>query len=83
GHAMMTLAIFLALAVLIGRMGKRERVKKSLIATAITISLIVGFSRMNLGVHYPSDVLAGWLAGVAWASACWLIARTLGIAPPE
>ncbi len=77
GHAMMTLAIFLALAVLIGDSVRGKWMRSTLVTAAVTISAFVGFSRMYLGVHYPSDVLAGWLAGTAWLSACWLIARRM------
>jgi undecaprenyl-diphosphatase len=47
------------------------------LAVAVLITLMVGVSRVYLGVHWPSDVLAGWCAGFAWAMLCWLVARPL------
>ena len=73
GHAMMTMAIFLALAVLVGRGWKSRRARNLAVAGVVTLSIAVGATRMFVGVHYPSDVLAGWLIGLAWAAACWLI----------
>ena len=44
---------------------------------AVFLTIMVGLSRMYLGVHYPSDVLAGWCVGGAWAVLCWTIALWL------
>ena len=48
-----------------------------MLAVALLLSFLVGLSRVYLGVHYPTDVLAGWAAGLAWAVFCWLLARYL------
>jgi undecaprenyl-diphosphatase len=53
------------------------RLKIYVMAVAVVLSILVGLSRIYLGVHYPTDVLAGWLAGLVWALVCWIIARRL------
>lgn len=79
GHAMMTMAIFLSIAVLVGRGLRSARRRSALVLFAVVASLCIGSTRVFVGVHYPSDVLAGWMIGLAWAAACWLIdARTQG-----
>ena len=79
GHAMMTMAIFLSIAVLVGRGLRSARRRGTLVAVAVASSLLIGTTRLFVGVHYPSDVLAGWMIGLSWAAACWLVdARTQG-----
>jgi undecaprenyl-diphosphatase len=55
----------------------RRRLKAYILTLSLLLTFIVGLSRVYLGVHYPTDVLAGWMAGLAWALFCWLIARWL------
>ena len=46
-------------------------------SVAVILTLMVGMSRVYLGVHYPSDVVAGWCLGAAWAVLCWAVALWL------
>ena len=56
---------------------KRGLIKGYILASAVVLALAIGGTRIYLGVHYPTDVLAGWCAGIAWALLCSLIARRL------
>jgi undecaprenyl-diphosphatase len=59
---------------MLARVQPRRRLKIYFMTIAIFIMVLVGFSRVYLGVHWPSDVLAGWAAGALWALLCWLAA---------
>jgi undecaprenyl-diphosphatase len=77
GHATMATITYLTLGVLLARVEERRRMKLYLLAVAIFVALLVGISRVYLGVHWPTDVLAGWCVGAAWALGCWLVATWL------
>lgn len=77
GHSAMSAVVYLSLAVLISRIEKSHRTRIFLISSALIISFLVGLSRVYLGVHYPTDVLAGWMIGLFWALLCWFVASIL------
>ncbi|MEZ5832050.1 MAG: phosphatase PAP2 family protein [Dongiaceae bacterium] len=79
GHSMMSAVVYLTLAALVARLMERKRLKAYALCVAICLAMLVGVSRIYLGVHWPSDVLAGWSAGAAWALGCWLVARWIGL----
>lgn len=78
GHSMSSSLVYLTLGALLANAAERRREKIYFVAAALLLAFLIGCSRVFLGVHYPSDVLAGWSAGIAWASLCWLLAQRLG-----
>lgn len=89
GHAMGAAFTYLTIGALLARTQPRRRIKIYVLTVAVLLTLLVGVSRVYLGVHWPTDVLAGWCAGSAWALICWTFALWLqrrgGIepTPPE
>jgi undecaprenyl-diphosphatase len=77
GHATMSAVVYLTLGALLARAQPDRRLKVYFGTLAVVLTLLVGASRIYLGVHWPSDVLAGWCVGSAWAMACWAVARWL------
>ncbi|WP_375756119.1 phosphatase PAP2 family protein [Corallococcus exercitus] len=77
GHAMLSAITYLTLGALLAQFAEHRRVKVYLLSVALVLSVLVGCTRVYLGVHYPSDVLGGWVAGLAWALFVTVAARTV------
>ena len=77
GHALTSAVVFLTLGTLLMRVAKKPLAKWYCIAVAMGATALVGASRVYLGVHYPSDVVAGWLIGLSWALICWMVERAI------
>ena len=77
GHALTSAVVFLTLGTLLMRVAKKPLAKWYCIAVAMGATALVGGTRVYLGVHYPTDVVGGWLIGLSWALICWLIERAV------
>lgn len=77
GHAMMSAVTYLTLGSLLAAFVQGRAARIYFVVLAVLLTVLVGISRIYLGVHWPTDVLAGWCAGFAWAMLCWAAARLL------
>ena len=75
GHAMESAIIYLTLGAMLMQLAERRVTKIYCIGLAVFLTLLVGVTRVFLGVHYPTDVVAGWMFGFFWASLCWIVAK--------
>jgi undecaprenyl-diphosphatase len=73
GHSMLSAVVYLTLGALLARMRTEIRLKIYLLSLALFATVLVGVSRVYLGVHWPSDVMAGWSIGASWALVWWLV----------
>ena len=77
GHATLAAVTYLTLGALLSRVEARRSAKIYVLTVALVLTFLIGISRIYLGVHWPTDVLAGWCVGSAWAILCWRIALAL------
>lgn len=77
GHAMLSAVTYLTLGAMLSRLEPRRGVKMYFLVIAFTLTVLVGISRIALGVHWPTDVLAGWCVGSAWALVCTIVAASV------
>lgn len=77
GHSMMSAIVYLTQSALLAKIEKSRKTKIYIISVALVLTFLIGISRIYLGVHYPTDVLAGWVAGISWALLCWYFAYLL------
>lgn len=77
GHAMLSATTYLTLAAILAQVASEKRLAEVIVAICLAITLLAGVSRVYLGLHYPSDVVAGWCLGAAWALTCGLLAGSL------
>lgn len=77
GHSLLSAVVYLTLGAMLARFVEGRRTKAYVLLVAIGLTLLIGSSRVYLGVHWPTDVLAGWCLGAAWASLFWMVALWL------
>jgi undecaprenyl-diphosphatase len=74
GHSTASAVVYLTLGMMLAKSAEKWSMKVFYVAAAILLTVLVGLSRLYLGVHFPTDVAAGWSIGAAWALPCRLIA---------
>ena len=79
GHSMLSAVTYLTLGALLAQVIERRVLKLYVLSVAVIVTFLVGLSRVYLGVHWPTDVLAGWTAGLVWALICLSVAHQLQI----
>jgi undecaprenyl-diphosphatase len=73
GHATLSAITYLTIGAILARSQPLSTMSVYFLSLAAFLTMLIGVSRIYLGVHYPTDVLAGWCIGAAWAMGCWAI----------
>ncbi len=77
GHSMLASVVYITLGALLARSVAHRNSKMYCLWVGVVLAMLVGLTRVYLGVHFPTDVLAGWAAGASWAMICWIVAISL------
>lgn len=77
GHSMLSAIVYLTLGSLLTRLEANPRIRMYIIFIAILTAVSIGLTRIMLGVHFPTDVLVGWIVGFFWATLCWFFMMVL------
>lgn len=73
GHALLSAVTYLTIGIILARVTPARHLRIYFVSVAVVLTLLIGTSRVYLGLHYASDVLAGWSIGAAWALLCWAV----------
>lgn len=73
GHSMVAAIVYLTLAAMLAKTTTSYKLKAYYVLVAVSLTALIGISRVYLGVHYPTDVVAGWLAGAVWAATTYVL----------
>jgi len=73
GHAAMSASVYLSIGAILARTQRSPRLKSYFVVLVTCLVLLIGVTRVYLGLHWPSDVVAGWMVGAGWSAVCWAV----------